>query len=68
MTPVGAVAHRATDFIPPEMKTSLLVATRFAEPGETVEWTFDVLAVAGRYPCLCTLAGTCRPACAGFSS
>jgi len=49
--------HRATDFIAPEMKDSVLAATRLAGPGETVDVTFKVPSVPGNYPYLCTFAG-----------
>lgn len=51
----GATA-RATDFIPPDMKSQVIAATSLAGPGETVEVTFKVPA-AGEYPFLCTFPG-----------
>lgn len=53
----AGATHRDTDFIPPEMKDQVLAATALAGPGETVEVTFEVPAVAGDYPFLCTFPG-----------
>lgn len=50
-------AHRATDFIPPAMMTSVIAKTALAGPGESVQVTFTVPAKPGRYPFLCTFAG-----------
>jgi azurin len=52
----GATA-RATDFIPPDMKSQVIAATALAGPGETVETTFKVPAAPGEYPFLCTFPG-----------
>jgi azurin len=52
----GAMA-RATDFIPAEMKSQVLAATKLAGPGETVDVTFTVPAKAGAYPFMCTFPG-----------
>jgi azurin len=49
--------HRATDFIPPGMMTSVIAKTAFAGPGETVDVLFTTPAKPGRYPFLCTFAG-----------
>ena len=49
--------HRATDFIPPAMMTSVIAKTALAGPGETVQVTFTVPAKPGRYPFICTFAG-----------
>jgi azurin len=52
----GAQA-RATDFIAPEMKKEVIAATALAGAGETVEVTFKVPSVAGKYPYVCTFPG-----------
>jgi len=49
--------HRATDFIPPTMMSSILAKTALAGPGETVQVVFTVPAKPGRYQFLCTFAG-----------
>lgn len=48
---------RASDFIAPALKSSVLAQTRFAGPGEVVELTFKVPAKAATYPFVCTFAG-----------
>lgn len=53
----ASAAARATDFIPPDMKDQVLAQTTLAGPGETVEVTFKVPAVAGPYPFLCSFPG-----------
>ena len=52
----GAQA-RETDFIAPETKDQVLAKTALAGAGETVEVTFTVPNVAGKYPFLCTFPG-----------
>ena len=47
---------RATDFVPPDMKTQVIAHTTLAGAGETVEVTFKVPA-AGTYTYLCTFPG-----------
>lgn len=49
--------HRGTDFIAPELMSSVIARTPFAGPGETTEVVFTVPAKPGRYPYLCTFAG-----------
>jgi azurin len=49
--------HRATDFIPPSMASSVIAKTALAGPGEMVQVTFTVPAKAGNYPFICTFAG-----------
>jgi azurin len=49
--------HRATDFIPPSMLSSVIAKTALAGPGETVDVVFSAPAKPGRYPFLCTFAG-----------
>ena len=48
---------RATDFIAPALKKQVLAATKLAGNGETVEVTFTVPKVAGRYDFVCTFPG-----------
>jgi azurin len=52
----GAQA-RQTDFIAPEVKDQVIASTALAGAGETVEVTFKVPNVAGKYPYLCTFPG-----------
>jgi azurin len=52
----GAQA-RATDFIPDEMKDQVIAKTALAGAGETVEVTFKVPGVAGKYDYVCTFPG-----------
>lgn len=49
--------HRANDFIPPAMMTSVIAKTALAGPGETVEVVFAAPKAPGRYPYICTFAG-----------
>jgi azurin len=49
--------HRATDFIPPSMMSSVLARTTMAGVGETVQVTFKVPEKPGKYPYICTFAG-----------
>ena len=48
---------RATDFIAPALKDSVIAKTPFAGPGETVDVVFTVPSRPGRYPFVCTFAG-----------
>ncbi len=48
---------RETDFIPPDMKDQVIAKTALAGAGETVEVTFKVPGVAGKYPYICTFPG-----------
>jgi azurin len=54
---VAAAPARATDFIPPNLKSQVLAASGLAGNGETVEVTFKAPAVSGQYPFLCTFPG-----------
>lgn len=49
--------HRGTDFIPPDMLSTVIAKTPLAGPGETVQVTFTVPAKPGKYPYICTFAG-----------
>lgn len=53
----AGAAHRATDFIAPEMKDQVLAKTDLAGGGETVEVVFKAPAAAGDYPYVCTFPG-----------
>ncbi len=53
----AGAAFRATDFIAPATKESVLAQTRFAGPGETVEVVFKVPNQKGTYPYVCTFSG-----------
>ena len=52
----AAAMARATDFVPPDMKSQVIASTGLAGAGETVEVTFKVPA-AGTYTFLCTFPG-----------
>ena len=49
--------HRATDFIAPNMMSSVIAKTPLAGPGEMVQVVFTVPNKPGKYPYLCTFAG-----------
>ncbi len=53
----AAFDARATDFIPPSMKTAVIANTALSGPGESFETTFKVPAQAGSYPYLCSFPG-----------
>jgi azurin len=53
----AGMTARETDFIAPTMKGKVIAYTSLAGPGETVEVTFKVPAVAGEYPYLCSFPG-----------
>lgn len=53
----AAFNARETDFIPPDMKTSVIANTGIAGAGETVEVTFKAPAKAGRYTYFCSFPG-----------
>lgn len=53
----AGIAARATDYIAPDKKALVIAATPLAGNGETVEITFKVPAVPGRYPYVCTFPG-----------
>jgi azurin len=48
---------RATDFIPPAMKSEILADVGLVGPGERLEVTFTAPKVAGTYPYVCSFAG-----------
>lgn len=48
---------RGTDFVAPAFKKQVLAATKLAGNGETVEVTFTVPKVAGKYDFVCTFPG-----------
>jgi azurin len=48
---------RETDFIPADMKDQVIAKTALAGAGETVDVTFKVPGVAGKYPFVCTFPG-----------
>ncbi|HEY8550756.1 MAG TPA: plastocyanin/azurin family copper-binding protein [Vicinamibacterales bacterium] len=52
----AAALHRATNFIPPNMKDQVIASTGLAGNGETVEVTFKVPA-KGKYTFICTFPG-----------
>lgn len=49
----AAVAAKATDYIPPQLKDQVIAATKLLGPKQTDEVTFTVPA-AGEYPFLCS--------------
>jgi azurin len=53
----AALTAQTTDYIPAAMKDQVVAATTMAGPGETVEVTFKVPAVAGNLPYICTFPG-----------
>ena len=53
----AGATSRETDFIPPDMKDQVIAKTALAGAGETVDVTFKVPGVAGRYPYVCTFPG-----------
>ena len=48
---------RASDFIAPAMKDTVIARTPLAGPGETVQVFFTAPSKAGRYPFVCTFSG-----------
>ncbi len=53
----AAAMAASTGYIPQDMKDQVLAASALAGPGETVEVTVKIPAVAGSYPFLCTFPG-----------
>jgi azurin len=53
----AAANHRATDFIPPQLKDQVIAASKMAGNGETVDLDFKVPAKPGKYPFVCTFPG-----------
>lgn len=53
----AAANARATDFIPPAMKASILAQTTMVGPGESAEVTFTAPTKPGTYTFLCSFAG-----------
>lgn len=53
----AAANARATDYIPPAMKASILAMTTMVGPGESAEVTFTTPAKPGKYTFLCSFAG-----------
>jgi azurin len=54
---IEGASSRATDFVPPSMKNSVIAQTAFAGPGETVQVVFNAPLKPGSYPFVCTFAG-----------
>jgi azurin len=53
----AGITARATDYIAPANKASVIAATPLAGNGETVEITFKVPTAPGAYPFVCTFPG-----------
>lgn len=53
----AGITSRATDYIAPANKASVIAATPLAGNGETVEITFKVPTAPGAYPFVCTFPG-----------
>lgn len=53
----AAANARATDYIPPSMKASILTQTSMAGPGESMEASFTAPTKPGKYVFLCSFAG-----------
>jgi azurin len=53
----SAATARATDFIPPDSKDTVVAHTALAGAGETVEVTFKVPSAPGSYTYLCSFPG-----------
>ncbi|MEI6244347.1 MAG: plastocyanin/azurin family copper-binding protein [Acidobacteriota bacterium] len=53
----AAANARATDYIPPPMKTAILAQTAMVGPGESMEVTFTAPTKPGKYVFLCSFAG-----------
>ena len=53
----AAANARATDFIPPAFKSSIIAATGMVGPGESMEATFVAPTKPGKYIFLCSFAG-----------
>ena len=53
----AAANARATDFIPPALRTQILADTTLVGPGESAEVIVTVPAKPGTYPYVCSFAG-----------
>ena len=53
----ASATARATDYIAPSLKSKVIAATKLAGNGETVEVTFDVPKVSGKYDFICSFPG-----------
>jgi azurin len=53
----AAASHRATNFLPPQLKDQVIAASALAGNGETVDLGFKVPAKPGKYPFVCTFPG-----------
>ena len=53
----AAANARATDFIPPAFKSSILAQAGMVGPGESMEVVFTAPTVVGKYTFLCSFAG-----------
>jgi azurin len=53
----AAATARATDFVPPQLKTQVIAASGLAGNGETVDLDFTVPKAPGSYPFICTFPG-----------
>jgi azurin len=53
----AGITSRATEYIAPANKASVIAATKLAANGQTVEVSFKVPAVPGSYPYVCTFPG-----------
>jgi azurin len=53
----AAASARATNFIPPQLKSEVIAASGLAGNGETVDLDFKVPKVPGKYPYVCTFPG-----------
>lgn len=61
----AAAQARATDFIPPDMKESVIATTSLAGAGETVDVTFTAPKAPGSYPYVCSFPGHFQAAMRG---
>jgi azurin len=53
----AAANARATDFIPPAFKSSIIANAPMVGPGESMEIVFEAPKVPGKYTYLCSFAG-----------
>ena len=53
----AAANAKATDYIPPALKSQILADIPLVGPGERLEVTFTAPKVPGKYPYVCTFAG-----------
>ncbi len=54
---MAAASARTTDYIPAQLKRSVLASTILAGPGETVDVTFKAPTKPGKYVFLCSFPG-----------